>query len=149
MRRLSTTTRTTTVRLAPVTVIGTVVVPAGARRQSTRTSTRTCLWTVPDRVLTVIHGAAVPTRYAKGTEPRLKTSMYWVGCVWYGLKRGSTGAAFEPGHAWSEPSIATPRSAVAARAMRCTAGKITSGIATLLSSGCCHGAFGPYRATSP
>ena len=54
-----------------------------------------------------------------------------------------------PAETRDEPSIATPSSAFAGRSIRRTAGKITSGRASLLSSGCCHGALGPYRATSP
>ena len=75
--------------------------------------------------------------------------MYCAGPLWYGLNVGSRASVRAAGHHWSDPSMATPMSAPAGTSIRRTAGKITSGSATLFSSGCCQGAFGPYRATSP
>ncbi len=81
--------------------------------------------------------------YGNGVSPRLNTSMYWFGCDWYGLNAGSTAASLEAGQVEVEPSTATPISAAVGGLIRLTAGKMTSGRATLLSSGCCHGALGP------
>src|SRR5450756_181258 len=58
-------------------------------------------------------------------------------------KAGNTAGVCACGHHWSEPSIATPISAVLGSSIRWTAGKITSNSATLFSSGCCQGALGP------
>src|SRR5688572_8712058 len=145
----STTACTSTLVPLPDTVSGTVVVPFGAFDQSTHTAARTCLVTVPDRGATFTYGAPDVMVYANGAVPRLKTSMYCPGWLWNGLNVGSTAGPDSAGHHLSEPSIATPMSAAAGTSIRRTAGKITSGRATLFSSGCCHGAFGPYRATSP
>ncbi len=147
---MSTTACTTTLApFGPDTVIGTVAVPFGACCQSTLTVARACLSTVPWSGVTCSHGCAAVMLYANGVEPRLKTSMYCPGCAWYGLKLGSTAGPVSCGHHLSDPSIATPMSAPAGGSYCFSAGKMTSGSATLLSSGCCHGALGPYLATSP
>ena len=138
-----TTASTSTDRSAPDTVIGTVVAPFGARLQSIRTVIRSSSSTRPPRGSTSTHGAPVETVHRNGVRPRLNTSMYWAGALWNGLNSGSAGRPAAPGHASTDPSTATPREAAEGSESRFTAGKSTSGNATLFSSGCCQGAFGP------
>src|SRR6185437_13521213 len=133
----------------PVMVMGTAVVPCGARDQSTLTVARTWDVTWPRLGLTRTQGAPGWIRNSNGAWPPLNTSMNGAGWLWNGLSAGSTAGDCSAGQVLAEPSIATPSTGPAGGETCCRTGKMMSGMAQLLSSGSCQGALGPYLATSP
>ena len=119
--------------------------PSGARRQSTRTSTRTCCLDPPPRP---VHHQPRHRRLDPVRERRRAAVEHLDVLPGPALVRAERRQHRRPARRRRPPLVRsrrspTPISAAAGTSIRCTAGNTSSGRATLSCSGCCQGAFGP------